>query len=105
MRFIGGINMLKPKALKHKIVKLVRITTNNQVAIPASIIRDLNLSKGTYLEVREIRRQIVMKPKRLVDEEDFAMYREVIKKGREEFERGETVDWEDVKKKLDRRAE
>ena len=82
--------------------KLVRITTNNQVAIPAFIVRDLNLSKGSYLEVTEKGRQIVMTPKRLVDEEDFAMYAEYIRKGREELARGELVPWEEVKKKADR---
>ncbi len=80
--------------------KLVRITTNNQVAIPAFIVRHLNLNKGTYLEVEEKGRQIIMTPKHMVSEENFAMYEAVIKKGREEFKRGETVSWEDVKKKL-----
>ena len=80
--------------------KLVRLTTNNQVAIPSFIVRDLNLCKGSYLEVEEKGRQIVMTPKRLVDEEDFAMYEAVIKKGRSQFKRGETVDWEEVKKKF-----
>lgn len=85
-----------------KLAKLVRITTNNQVAIPAFIVRDLNLVKGSYLEVKEKGRQIIMTPKRIVDEEDFAMYEEAIKKGREEFAKGETVDWEETKKKLKR---
>jgi len=87
---------------QRKLAKLVRITTNNQVAIPAFIVRDLNLSKGAYLEVEEKGRQIVMTPKRVVDEEDFAMYEEAIKKSREEFEKGETVEWHEVKKKLNR---
>ncbi len=81
--------------------KLVKITTNNQVAIPASIVRDLNLSKGSYLEVQEKGRQIIMTPKHMVGEEDFAMYEVFIKKGREELAKGELVSWEDVKKKMD----
>ena len=43
-----------------------------------------------------------MTPKRVVSEEDFAMYEAVIKKGRKEFEKGETVLWENVKKKMNR---
>lgn len=82
--------------------KLVRMTGNNQVAIPSFIVRDLGLQKGVYLQVEEKGRRIVMTPMRLVDEENFAMYQEVIKKGRKEFEEGRTVAWEDVKKKLDR---
>lgn len=85
--------------------KLVRITTNNQVAIPAFIIRALKLGKGVYLEVQGRGRQIVMTPKRFVDEEDFAMYQGVIKKGRLDLAKGQTVDWEDVKKKLDRKSQ
>lgn len=83
--------------------KLVRITGNNQVAIPSFIVRDLGLQKGVYLQVEEKGRQIVMTPMRLVDEENYAMYEAAIKKGREEFKKGNTVDWESVKKKLDRR--
>lgn len=83
-----------------KLKKLVRLTTNNQVAVPAFIVRDLKLHRGTYLEVEEKGRQIVMTPKRLVDEEDFAMYEEAIKKGRLQIRKGETVSWEDVKNKL-----
>ena len=82
--------------------RLVRIITNNQVAIPAFIVRDLHLSKGSYLEVQEKGKQIVMTPNRLVDEDSFAMYEEYIKKGREELERGELVSWEEVQKKADR---
>jgi len=37
-----------------------------------------------------------------VDEKDFAMYEEAIKKGREKFEKGETVDWDEFKKKPNR---
>ena len=88
--------------VSEKSAKLVRITTNNQVVIPAFIVRHLRLSKGTYLEVEERGRQIMMTPKRIVDEEDFALYEQVIKKGRAHLVRGETVDWEDVKKRLNR---
>lgn len=82
--------------------KLVRMTGNNQVAIPSFIVRDLGLQKGVYLQVEEKGRRIVMTPMRLVNEEHFARYQDVIKKGRKEYEKGKTVAWEDVKKKLDR---
>ena len=86
--------------MKSQFKKLVRVTTNNQVAIPAFIVRSLKLHMGSYLEVKEKGSQIVMTPKHLVDDEDFAMYQAVIKKGRQQFAKGETVDWENVKKKL-----
>lgn len=87
---------------KERIAKLVRVTTNNQVAIPAFIVRDLGLKRGSYLEVQEKGREIVMTPKHMVSEEELAMYQAVVKKGRAQFAKGKTVDWEDVKKKLDR---
>lgn len=87
---------------KKKQQKIIKITTNNQVAIPASICRDLGLDQGAYLQVEEKNHRIVMTPMRLVDSEDFSMYEKVIKKGREQFKKGETVAWEDVKKKLNR---
>jgi len=86
--------------VKTKLRKLVRVTTNNQVAIPAFIVHHLKLAKGSYLEVEEKGKQIVMTPKHVVDDETYAMYQAVIKRGREQFEKGDTVDWEDVKKKL-----
>ncbi|GEM_PF-1532793 len=93
--------MVKP-ALKFS--KIVRLTSNNQVAIPAAIVRRLSLHKGSYLEVEERGRQIIMTPKQLVDDEDAAMYREVIKRGREQLAHGETVTWDEVKQKLNRQS-
>ena len=87
---------------KFKMKKLVLLTTNNQIAIPAFIVRSLKLHKGSYLEVEERSSRIVITPKQLVDHEDYAMYRAVIEKGHEQLEKGDTVDWEDVKKKLDK---
>lgn len=86
---------------KEKVKKLIRVTTNNQVAIPAFIVRDLKLAKGSYLEVREEGNEIIMKPMRLVDADDYATYEAAIKKGRAQVKEGETEDWENVKKKLD----
>ena len=85
-----------------RLKKLVLLTTNNQVAIPVFVVRSLKLRKGSYLEVEEKGRQIIMTPKELVNQEDFHLYQDVIKKGREQYKKGETVDWEDVKKKATR---
>ncbi|MBI4398835.1 MAG: hypothetical protein HY586_06890 [Candidatus Omnitrophica bacterium] len=84
-----------------KMKKLVRLTTNNQVAIPTLICRDMGLEKGAYLQVEEKGAQIVMTPMRLVDSEE-AFYLEKARQGHKEFERGETVSWESVKKKLEK---
>jgi mRNA interferase RelE/StbE len=85
--------------------KIVRITSNNQIAIPAFIVRSLNLRKGSYLEVKEQGRKIIITPKHLVDDEDIAMYDAVIKKGRSQFAKGETADWENYQIRLTKDAE
>jgi AbrB family looped-hinge helix DNA binding protein len=82
------------------VAKLVRLTTNNQVAIPTAIVRHLNLQKGSYLAVEERNHKVVLTPKRVVDEEDFSMYEKIIKRGREQVAKGELVDWEEVKRKM-----
>ena len=52
---------------QEKLKKIVRLTTNNQVAIPAFIVRLLRLQKGSYLEVEEQGERIIMTPKKIVD--------------------------------------
>jgi len=88
--------------VKQKTKKVVRITTNNQVAIPALICRDLGLEKGTYLQVEEKGKQIVMTPMRLVDEGEYDFLLRKAKKAHKEVEQRETVSWEEVKRKLNR---
>ena len=80
--------------------KLVKITTNNQIAIPSFAVKSLKLHRGSYLEVETKNNKIVLTPKKLVNAEDFALYEEIIRKGRAEASQGKTVSWESVKKKL-----
>ncbi|OGW83481.1 MAG: hypothetical protein A2Z83_04045 [Omnitrophica bacterium GWA2_52_8] len=58
---------LRLMSKQEKLKKIVRLTTNNQVAIPAFIVRLLRLQKGSYLEVEEQGERIIMTPKKIVD--------------------------------------
>ena len=78
--------------------KLVRMTANNQVAVPTAIARLLKLEKGCYLEVEHKGHKIVMTPKKVVDADTFDLYERAIRKARAELKKGQTVRWSDVKK-------
>ena len=80
--------------------KLVRMTSNNQVAVPTVIARILKLEKGCYLEVEEKNRKIIMTPKKMIDAEDFNLYERAVRKGRTELKNGQATAWTDVKKSL-----
>jgi len=82
--------------------KLVRVTSNNQVAIPVAICKQLRISKGCYLEAKTHGYHVVLTPVRLVDEENYRTYERVIREGRRQVKRGEVVPWERVKAGLER---
>lgn len=80
--------------------KLVRMTSNNQVAVPTAIARILKLEKGCYLEVEEKGSKIIMTPKKVVDADVFSLYERAVRKGRAELKSGQTASWAEVKKSL-----
>lgn len=80
--------------------KLVRMTGNNQVAVPTAIARLLKLEKGCYLEVEHKGHKIIMTPKKIVDTDSFELYERAIRKARIELKKGQTVSWPDLKKEL-----
>lgn len=80
--------------------KLVRMTANNQVAVPTSIARLLKLEKGCYLEVEHKNKKIIMTPKKVVDTAEFELYERAVRKARTELKSGQTVSWHDVKKRI-----
>jgi len=81
---------------------IVKIRTNRQVTIPKKIFEELGLKEGEYLEVSRRGKTVVLKPKVLVDPDDVLTPEdeEALRRGLAELERGETYDWEEVKKRL-----
>ena len=82
--------------------KLIRVTSNNQVAIPAAICKRLRIHKGAYLEAKDQGYRIVLTPVRIVDEENYQTYERFIRGGRRQAKKGAVVSWEKVKEKLSR---
>ena len=82
--------------------KLVRVTSNNQVAIPVAICKQLRIRRGCYLEAKTHGYHVVLTPVRLVDEENYRTYERVIREGRYQVKRGDVVSWDKVKAGLGR---
>lgn len=82
--------------------KLVKLTTNNQVAIPMDICKRLKIHKGSYLEAKDRGYQIVLTPVRVVDEENYQTYERFIREGRRQIREGKFSSWEKVKEQLGR---
>ncbi len=79
-----------------------KIGQRRQVVIPKDICADLDLKEGDFVEVKESRGFVLIKPKKLVDSDDLLTPEEetLIRKGEEQLRRGESVMWSDLKKKL-----
>ncbi len=81
---------------------IVKVRTNRQVTIPKVIFDELDLKEGDFVEVSRSKDTVVIKPKKLVDPEDFLTPEDEasIQKGLEQLKRGEYVEWDDLKKEL-----
>lgn len=78
-----------------------KVGQRRQVVIPKEICEDLGLKEGDYVEVKESKGIVLIKPKKLVDSDDILTPEEetLIRKGEAQLKRGEFVLWDDVKKK------
>lgn len=83
--------------------KLIRMTANNQVAVPTALARLLKLEKGCYLEIEHKNNKLIMTPKKVVDADTFDLYERAIRKARVELKKGQTSRWSDIKKNLSTR--
>ena len=81
---------------------IVKIRTNRQVTIPKIIFDETGLQEGDFVEVTQNQDHIVIRPKKLVDPDDILTPEEeaLVRRGETQLENGESVLWEDVKKKL-----
>src|SRR5712691_6935440 len=77
-----------------------------QVVIPKDICDELGLQAGDFVEVRQVKGTVVMKPKKLVDADDVLTPEEevIVRKGEAQLRRGVYVTLEDVEHDLDRPA-
>ena len=78
-----------------------RVGQRRQVVIPKEICTQLGLREGDFVEVKSTKSAVVIKPKRLVDPDDILTPEEGrrVRRGEAQLKRGDSVAWEDVKKR------
>ncbi len=83
-----------------------KIGQRRQVVIPKEIFEALGLKTGDFVEVTQVKRTVVIKPKKLVDAEDVLTPEEerAVRRGEAQLRRGEYVTLEDLEHDLDRPA-
>ena len=83
-----------------------KIGQRRQVVIPKEIFDALGLKTGDFVEVTQVKRTVVIKPKKLVDAEDVLTPEEerAVRKGEAQLRRGDYVTLEDLDHDLDRPA-
>jgi len=83
-----------------------KIGQRRQVVIPKEICDALGLQTGDFVEVTQVKRTVVIKPKKIVDADDVLTRAEeaIVRKGEAQLRRGEYVTLEDLEHDMDRPA-
>lgn len=83
-----------------------KLGQRRQVVIPKDICDDLGLEVGDFVEVRQVKGTVIIKPKKLVDADDVLTPEEekIVRKGEAQLRRGQYVNLEDLEHELDRPA-
>src|SRR5712691_1304085 len=91
---------------KGVVMPISKVGQRRQVVIPKKICDALGLQTGDFVEVTQVKRTVVIKPKKLVDAEDVLTPEEeaIVRKGEAQLRRGEYVTLEDVEHDMDRPA-
>src|SRR5574341_2599734 len=91
---------------KGVVMPIGKIGQRRQVVIPKEIFDALGLQTADFVEVTQVKRTVVIKPKKLVDADDVLTPAEeaAVRKGEAQIRRGEYVTLEDLEHELDRPA-
>ena len=81
-----------------------KIGQRRQVVIPKEIFDALRLRTGDFVEVTQVKRTVVIKPKKLVDAEDVLTPEEeaIVRKGERQLRQGKSKPWSQIKHELAR---
>ena len=81
-----------------------KIGQRRQVVIPKQIFEDLGLETGDFVEVTQVNRTVVIKPKKIVDADDVLTPEEekIVRKGDAQIREGKFKTWSDIKHGLAR---
>ena len=91
---------------KGVVMPIGKIGQRRQVVIPKEIFDALGLQTGDFVEVTQVKRTVVIKPKKIVDADDVLTPEEeaMVRKGEAQLRRGEYVTLEDLEHDMDRPA-
>lgn len=97
-----NIKVYTPPIRGEEAMAISKVGQRRQVVIPKEICEDLGLKEGDFVEVKESRGFVLIKPKKLVDSDDILTPEEetMVRKGEAQLKRGEYVSWDDLKKRI-----
>lgn len=83
-------------------MSISKVGQRRQVVIPKEICEDLGLKEGDFVEVKESKGSVLIRPKRLVDSDDILTpeAEALIRKGEAQLKKGEYVSWDDLQRKI-----
>ena len=81
-----------------------KLGQRRQVVIPKEICDALGLATGDFVEVRQVKGTVVIKPKKLVDADDVLAPEEeaIVRKGERQLRQGKSKPWSEIKNGLAR---
>jgi AbrB family looped-hinge helix DNA binding protein len=81
-----------------------KLGQRRQVVIPKEICEELGLSIGDYVEVKQSKGTVIIKPKKLVDADDVLTPAEeaIVRKGERQLREGKSKSWQQIKNDLAR---
>jgi AbrB family looped-hinge helix DNA binding protein len=81
-----------------------KLGQRRQIVIPKEICDALGLQVGDFVEVRQVKGTVVIKPKKLVDADDVLTPKEaaIVRKGERQLRQGKSKPWSQIKHELAR---
>jgi AbrB family looped-hinge helix DNA binding protein len=81
-----------------------KLGQRRQIVIPKEICDALGLQVGDFVEVRQVKGTVVIKPKKLVDADDVLTPKEaaIVRKGERQLRQGTSKPWSQIKHELAR---
>jgi AbrB family looped-hinge helix DNA binding protein len=98
------ISNLRTKERKGVVMPIGKIGQRRQVVIPKDIFEALGLKTGDFVEVTQVKRTVVIKPKKIVDADDELTPEEevIVRKGERQLREGKSKSWQQTKHDLAR---
>ena len=93
---------IRTKERRNTVIPIGKIGQRRQVVIPKDICEELGLETGDFVEVSQVNRTVVIKPKKIVDADDVLTPEEekIVRKGARQLREGESRSWSKIKHDL-----